>query len=64
MNEIIHYLIPILALTFLAAGWAAVQLLARKMKTKNHIDNAGGCCGSCGGGTCERKGLDLSNTPD
>ena len=57
MNEYLQYLIPVLAVTFLAAGWAAVQLLARKMKTKNHIDNNAGCCGSCSGGSCERKGV-------
>jgi len=60
----LEYIIPIIALTLLAAGWAAVQLLARKMETKNHIDNAGGCCGSCAGGTCERKSTNLSSSPD
>lgn len=55
----LEYLIPIFALTFLAAGWAGVQLLARKMKTKNHIDNNAGCCGSCSGGSCERRGVQI-----
>lgn len=47
MNEFLQYIIPVLAVTFLAAGWAAVQILAKRMKTKNHIDNGGGCCGAC-----------------
>jgi hypothetical protein len=54
MEAIIQYLIPVLALTALAAGWMAVQLIARRMKVKNHIDNGGGCCGACGSKTCEK----------
>ena len=46
MNEIIQYTIPVLAMALLAAGWMGVQLLAKHMKTKNHIDH-GGCCGAC-----------------
>ncbi|MCB0620581.1 MAG: hypothetical protein KDC43_00555 [Saprospiraceae bacterium] len=45
-------LLPILALALLAAGWAAVQLLARKLGTKNHIEHSSSCCGSCQGGIC------------
>lgn len=46
MSEWLTYLIPVLALTLLVAGWGGVQLLAKKMRTKNHIDH-GGCCGAC-----------------
>ena len=47
------YIIAICLITFLTAGWVAVQLLARKFKTKNHIDNlkSGGC--NCGKGACD-----------
>jgi hypothetical protein len=48
MEEIIQYIIPIFALAALAGGWMGMQLLARKMKVKNHIDNPSGCCGACG----------------
>ena len=36
----------------LCAGWVLVQLLAKKMKTKNHFDLLNSACGacSCGGG--------------
>jgi hypothetical protein len=44
-QEFISYLMPILALTGLTAGWMGVQILAKRMKTKNHIDH-GGCCGA------------------
>ena len=44
---------PILILAGLTAGWVAVQLLARKMGTKNHIDNAGACGNGC---TCMSAG--------
>lgn len=44
----LSYLIPILALAALCAGWVAVQFLARKMKTKNHFDNLdSSTCGNC-----------------
>ncbi len=49
MSEYAQYIIPILALTLVAGGWAGVQLLAKKMKTKNHIDQTTGCCGNCTG---------------
>ncbi|MFZ2897022.1 MAG: hypothetical protein WA004_00275 [Saprospiraceae bacterium] len=51
------YLLPILALTFLCAIWMAVQLLARRVGTKNHIDEFKNGCGgcTCGGGHCERE---------
>jgi hypothetical protein len=41
------HLLSIFALSALCAGWVAVQLLAKKLGTKNHIDNAGDCCGGC-----------------
>lgn len=43
----LEFLIPILLLSLVAAGWGGVQLLAKSMGTKNHIDNHGGCCGAC-----------------
>jgi hypothetical protein len=51
---IMHYLLPILALTALCAGWMGVQLLAKRLGTKNHIDRkaSDGCCGQCGGEGC------------
>ena len=62
----IEYILPILALTVLAAGWMGVQILAKRMKTKNHIDDAS-CCGACQGKSeCRRKELGLepnSHTP-
>jgi len=51
------FILPILGLTALCAGWVAVQILAKHLGTKNHIDNAGSCgngC-NCGGGICELK---------
>jgi hypothetical protein len=47
MEEIFSYLIPVLAITALTAGWMAVQMLAKSMKVKNHIDRTSGCCGAC-----------------
>lgn len=47
MEMITTYLIPVLALTILAGFWVAVQLLARKVGTKNHIENAGECGNGC-----------------
>jgi hypothetical protein len=50
------YLLIILGLGLLSAGWVAVQFLARRMKTKNHFDHLNSACGhcTCGGldGTC------------
>lgn len=54
MEEFLTYIIPIAGLTILVAGWGAVQLLAKKMNTKNHIDH-GGCCGACSNrDSCEK----------
>jgi hypothetical protein len=47
MEEIFSYMIPVLAITALTAGWMAVQMLAKSMKVKNHIDRTSGCCGAC-----------------
>lgn len=48
-------LYPAIALALLCAAWMAVQLLAKKQQTKNHIDHGGGCCGACADKTCELK---------
>ncbi len=45
--EFIAYIIPILAIAALSAGWAGIQLLARRLGTKNHIDHAGECGSGC-----------------
>ncbi len=45
--EILPYVIAILSFAFLCAGWVAIQLLAKKLGTKNHFDNAKSCCGLC-----------------
>lgn len=56
MENYLSYLIPVLAMAFLAAGWMLVQLLAMKMNTKNHIENRSGCCGACTTGEkCNEK---------
>lgn len=51
----LNYLLPVLAMAGLSAGWVLVQLLARRMGTKNHFDRKPGC-GSCQcNGACERE---------
>lgn len=47
MKELITYLIPVVAMAVLVGGWGLVQLLAKKMNVKNHIDHGGSCCGAC-----------------
>ncbi|MEK6616408.1 MAG: hypothetical protein AABZ32_09895 [Bacteroidota bacterium] len=47
MENYLEYILPVLAFALLVAGWVVVQLIAKKMGTKNHFDNAGGCCGDC-----------------
>ena len=47
MENYLEYVLPVLAFALLAAGWMAMQLLAKKNGTKNLIDNGGGCCGDC-----------------
>jgi hypothetical protein len=42
-----QFIIPIMGLSALCAGWVLVQLLARKMKTKNHFDDLNSSCGHC-----------------
>lgn len=43
----LELLIPVLVLSLVAVGWGGVQLLAKRMGTKNHIDNTSTCCGAC-----------------
>ena len=45
--EYLLHIISVLVLAFLTAGWLAVQLLARRIGTKNHFENATTCCGFC-----------------
>jgi hypothetical protein len=50
------YMIPVIGLALLAAGWMGVQILAKKMEVKNHIDQTSGCCGACSNkDTCSRS---------
>ena len=54
--EYFFYIIPVIALSALCAGWVVVQILAKRMKTKNHFDDLGneGCINcTCGGLECE-----------
>lgn len=56
VEEFWTYFIPVIAFTVLTGGWMAVQILAKRMKTKNHIDNANGCCGACSNkGSCSKN---------
>ena len=60
MPSITVYLISIFVLAILSGGWVAVQLLARKMRTKNHIEHGGSCGNGCTcmgteGEGCERS---------
>lgn len=45
--NIIYTLLPVFILAMLTAAWMGVQLLAKRSKIKNHIDDGGGCCGAC-----------------
>lgn len=47
MGKYLEFILPVLAISLLTAGWMAVQLLAKKIGTKNHIDNDVSCCGDC-----------------
>ena len=53
------YLLAILGMGLLCAGWIMVQFLAKKMETKNHFDNLNNSCGgcTCGGSfdSCQNK---------
>lgn len=56
--DVYSIILPILLTAILVAGWGAIQFLAKKMGTKNHIDNAGSCGNGCmcqGGGECQTK---------
>ena len=60
MKDLINIIIPILLTSALAAGWVVVQLIAKKMGTKNHMDNAGSCGNGCscqGGEACEKPAV-------
>ncbi len=57
MKQLFNHIIPILAVVALTASWAAIQIIAKKLGTKNHIDNAGSCgknCSCSGGDSCEK----------
>jgi len=55
MKLILDLLVPVLGVAVLAGGFMGVQLLARKLGIRNHIDH-GGCCGACSNrDSCERK---------
>jgi hypothetical protein len=45
--ELIKYIIPIFSVAVLCAGWVLVQIVAKKMKTKNHFDHLNSGCGGC-----------------
>jgi len=56
--DYIEYIIPIVSVAVLCAAWVMVQLLAKKLKTKNHFDDLNDSCGNCTcGGTeaCENN---------
>ena len=54
--DLLKFLVPVIALAALCAGWVAVQFLARKAGTKNHFDNKSLGCGSCTcGSVCEKE---------
>ena len=55
MNAILDFLLPVMGMAVLAGGFMGVQLLARKLGIRNHIDH-GGCCGACSDkDRCARK---------
>ena len=56
METLLQYLIPMLALGIVSAGWMGMQLWAKRNEVKNHIDHEGGCCGACSNReTCDHK---------
>jgi hypothetical protein len=50
--EFLKYIIPVLAVAGLCAGWVFVQILAKRLGTKNHFDDRSSGCGKCGCGEC------------
>lgn len=55
MEKLLPHLLAITLLSLLCMGWIGVQMLARKMKTKNHFDDRPGC-GTCSGtGECTKR---------
>lgn len=60
-----EFLIPVLALSGLCAGWVLVQLLARRLGTKNHLDRQPGCGNChCYNNVCERQVLPAEGHSD
>ena len=57
----IDYLIPIVSLAALCAGWVIVQVIAKKMKTKNHFDHLNSACGHCTCGGVEEACVNDEN---
>ncbi len=58
MDKIISTILPVLLLSLLAVVWTLVQLLAKRLGTKNHIDQSGDCGKSCacaGGMKCKKE---------
>ena len=53
MAEFVQYLIPVLALAAVCAGWIGVQFLARRLGTKHHLGEREAT--SCGGCHCQGK---------
>jgi hypothetical protein len=55
MSDFMQYILPVLALAAVCAGWIGVQMLARRMGTKHHLaERKGSSCGGCGcQGQCE-----------
>ncbi|MBF0287674.1 MAG: hypothetical protein HQM14_07630 [SAR324 cluster bacterium] len=45
--ELLTHASAVLGLTLLCAGWVMVQLLARAVKTKNHLNYEKKGCGHC-----------------
>ncbi len=58
----IKYIIIILFLAVLCAGWVVVQIIAKKMKTKNHFDHLNSACGHCTCGGVENVCINETKT--
>lgn len=56
----VQYIIPVLAMSLLCAGWVMVQFLARRIGTKNHFDNPPRCGGCTCSGQCDRESARVS----
>lgn len=59
--EITQYIFGIVAAIALSAGWIAVQILAKKIGTKNHFDHPSASCSDfdkncgCDGSGCHEE---------